>query len=772
MILAVLISVTMLVWGQTPRAHAAGEGPGEHFGILGFIGSYRLDNGSLAYCVEITVPHPFNPQQPTELVAFLPGFSGAVAPGADIGHDLTQVVSPPMRDGAKMRQINYVIDTWGDTSSNAQATSVALAVFLIRGDDVGYTELIMDAVEDRGGSSQVSRARSMVKEAQREAVPASPAQAPAAPVISVDENGDGTVAYSAGTTKVSLQNAIFSDSGTTSIDVSSGSGGVLNIEGVKPKGWDQSYNITARTDWRGGAEGWRAELYLHEPVDPTQQRIVTPTGKTTGTVKSGFHESTVTVSHTWWPRIETEVTNRIVASGDTFTDTVHVDAHEDSRPWAREEDGSTMPLTLTGTLYGPLEKDPSVSPQPLAPEDAPVFDRTTLTVTGPGSYEAGSNRKATDTGYYTWVWAAHWDDQVPAVKTPDRTGVSSLDHTAFPVIDGYGLVSETHVVQQRLMMTTRLMEQEVGLGWSLIDDVAVTPEQFGGWLNDSSGEVVPVNLRGTVYFTEHAPVQQPSVPANAIEIARTHLEVAGTSIATSELIPLPFTGEGYVTLVWCVLDEDQHEAYRGLTREWCDDFGIPAETARIQAPTVTTLAQETATTGETLIDRAQVIGPVPNRAELEFVAYLYPEAGHPVMNADWTQHDDAVWTEEELETMTDEDRCLAQPVAMTERVEVTEAGEITSPEVIAQTAGTVHWVERLFGTDPTTGQEVLVHEGECGLINETTVITDPVKETPETPAEPEALALTGGNVIQSTLALAALIPLIAGVALLTRRRNE
>lgn len=772
MILAMLISVTMLVWAQTPRAYAASEGPGEHFGILGFIGAYRLDNGSLAYCVEITVPHPFDPQQPTELVAVLPGFSGAVAPGADIGHDLTQVVSPPMRDAAKMRQINYVIDTWGETSSDAQATSVALAVFLIRGDSVGYTELIMDAVEERGGASHVARARSMVEEAKREAVPAMPGTTPGTPVIKVNETGVGTVSYSAGTTSLTLENAVFADTNSPVIEVASESAGVLQIKGVKPEGWDRDYDITVSANWRSGSEGWRAELYLHEPVVPTQQRVVTPTGKTTGAVSSGDLEAKVTVSHSWWPRVDTRVTNRIVAAGDTFTDTVIVEAHEESREWVTQSDGAPMPLTLTGTLYGPLEEDPTVSPQPIAPEDAPVFDRQTLNATGPGSYEIVSSREAQETGYYTWVWSIHWDDQPSVVTVPARTGTSSLDRSRFPIIDGYGLVSETHVVQQRVTMTTRLLEQEIGLGWSLIDDVAISPEQFGGWLKDDSGSNVPVNLRGTVYFTEELPVRAASVPEDASEIARTHLVVDDSSIATSDPIPLPFTGEGYVTVVWCVLDEDQDEAYRGLTREWCDDFGVPAETAQIISPRVTTLAQEQAQTGETIIDRADISGPVPNGAQVEFSAYLYPEVGDPVMNADWTELENEVWTEEMLAELTEEERCLAQPVAVTERVEVLQEGELYSPPVVAQSSGTVHWVERLFGTDPTSGEEHLVHEGECGLINETTLITDPIEEEPEEPVEAEPLAVTGNSTIQGTLALSALIPLVAGVALLTRRRNE
>lgn len=188
---------------------------------------------------------------------------------------------------------------------------------------------------------------------------------------------------------------------------------------------------------------------------------------------------------------------------------------------------------------------------------------------------------------------------------------------------------------------------------------------------------------------------------------------------------------------WCVLQEDQPVEHRALVQDWCDDYGVPEETAEVLQPSVRTQAQPAATAGDNIRDTAFIEGPIPHQSSVEFTAFLKPEVGQPKFDSDWKQVvGGAVWSQQEIEEMGD-DWCRAQPVATTERVDVHEEGLVHSPAVKTQSTGTIYWVEKLFAVDPITSEEELIHEGECGLVNESTVIY------PLPKAKPAMLAATG-----------------------------
>ena len=739
-----LVGAVVLNVQQAAPAFAATKGVGVDFETVGFLGSFELENGERAYCVEIKVWEPWAAQQPVALVTSLPSFSGDLMIGSMLGMGGVELNMPTMNDAAHMRQINYILSTWGDTLDDAQAAAVALAVFAVRGDPIGYNEALQREVTHDGGGAVVQRALNMVEEAKEKAGAPEQGTAPEAPVLRLDEHGTGEVEYFAGTHTVTLNHAVFDDDGSSTRSVDPSRGGTLPIRGLKPDGWDASYDITVTTDWANGADGWRATGFLLEGSDS----VVT------------------TVEHVWAPKIETQVRERILRPGDAFIDEVSVAADPNWGDWARDADGTYMPLIAEGTLYGPLESDPTGSPLTEAPADAPIAAVTTLEIQdGPGTYVVSAPERAHQTGYYTWVWRFTWEDQLPQVTVPQRTGQSALLQDAFPIVDAYGQASETHVVQQRLALTTRLIEGEVGLGWSLIDDVAVVPEDMGGLLADEAGNRIPIVLRGTVYHSSTEPVQSSHVPDHVRAIAETTIVTSTPGIHSSDPIALPLDLDGYVTMQWCIRDEDQAIEYQGLTREWCDDYGVPAETAQVVSPRVSTVAQPEAIVGDSIYDDALVEGLVPNEAELFFTAYLKPEAGQPKFDEQW-RDTGAVWTSEEIERLTEVERCLAQPVVITKPQKVWEAGTYRSPEVETHSAGTIHWVESLTAVDPTTGDRHTIHSGECGLAQETTVITHP--EVPE-------LAVTGDHAAQrqTVVGLAVMISLsgllLVGISRYRRR---
>ncbi|WP_217131899.1 hypothetical protein [Leucobacter chinensis] len=775
-VLALLIATVFGGWWslQGQPAFAASKGTGQEYGDLGYLGSFQLASGEQAYCVEIKVREPWNPQRPVSTVDQLPSFGGDLAMGGPLGMGGKELHMPAMTDASVMRQMNYLMTEWGTTKDEAQATAVALAMFLVRGDNIGYNEALHRALVEKGHSAIVDRAKTMVAEAKKNAVAPVEGTEVKAPVLTVGDKRTGTVEYFAGTTRIELKNAVFADTKQTVREVDVAKGGTLPIATVRPKGWDSSFNVEAKISWTTGRDGWRADLNLYEPTAPGEQRIVTPTGKTRGMERAGTQKATVNVKHEWAPTLTTNVHDRIVQVGGSFRDSVTVAADKRFGAWATDQSGTYMPLTAHGTLYGPLGSDPSENPSNDVPQGTPVAGTATIEITdGPGTYQAKADTVAVATGYYTWVWGFDWKKQPGAVTKPERTGVSSLKREAFPIRDGFGLAPETHLVQQRLTLATRLVEGTLGLGWSAKDDVAVTAEQYGGWLKQGSGDRVPVVLRGTLFHSKERPEQSGTAPEDAVPLAETRLTVTEDGIYESEAVAIPLDVTGFVTMQWCVYADDQAEGQRENVREWCDDYGVPAETAEVVPPRVTTKAQEESVEGETLHDIAIVEGPVPNEAELTFTAYLAPEEGQTRYDEHWKPIGQT-WTASDLSALSDRERCLAQPVAVTQALTIDSTGEHQSEDIVAGSAGTVHWVERLTAVDPITFERVVVHEGECGIANETTRITpQPVEPPkPEQPApKEEALAATGAPNTAGMIGIAGILLMCTGILMRARTKK-
>ncbi|SDQ36949.1 hypothetical protein [Leucobacter chromiiresistens] len=87
------------------------------------------------------------------------------------------------------------------------------------------------------------------------------------------------------------------------------------------------------------------------------------------------------------------------------------------------------------------------------------------------------------------------------------------------------------------------------------------------------------------------------------------------------------------------------------------------------------------------------------------------------------RRDPQTWTETELDAMTEEERCVAQPVHRTGGIPVPGPGEYVSPDTRVRSGGTIHWVERV------ESEGASVHAGTCGLANETTRIDQPAVVT-------------------------------------------
>lgn len=183
------------------------------------------------------------------------------------------------------------------------------------------------------------------------------------------------------------------------------------------------------------------------------------------------------------------------------------------------------------------------------------------------------------------------------------------------------------------------------------------------------------------------------------------------------------------------------------------DKGLENETTTVGTPHVETMADPETDVNEPFNDTAIIEGLIDDGTTLRFTAYQKPEVGAPKVGLGG-QPTGEVWTAEELAKMTPETQCKLQTIAALDGVEVkpgeyTEAFQIESAEITTATSGTVYWVETLEDANGA-----IVHEGECGVPNETTHVNTP-PETPNTPATESASLVNTGDDQQWILWVAA-----------------
>jgi hypothetical protein len=184
-----------------------------------------------------------------------------------------------------------------------------------------------------------------------------------------------------------------------------------------------------------------------------------------------------------------------------------------------------------------------------------------------------------ESGYYYWVWEVAETTQLPEVRS------AQLLAADYRFTDEFGLVEEGHVTATRLRWATELLSNEVKIEQLHVTDRLTVTLHGGAWLRDETGARIPARIRLSVYGSSQMPRQQSEVPAGAPEIARGFVEVnAPNRTVTSDPIVLPEGTRGWVTIRACLVAEDQQEEWRGYVEEWCDDYGVPAETARIVVP--------------------------------------------------------------------------------------------------------------------------------------------------------------------------------------------
>lgn len=550
------------------------------------IGTFLSSTGEYVYCIEPGASEPKSSQQGGQLLSSVPAYT---ATSSDVTGWSGTMSSGPLT-GARLRQVNYVLWEHGRTEDGGTAAAVQIAVWMLRGDPGArpWLDHHLAWLRSHGGGSYVEQAAQLADEARARALEAAP-PAPGPLVIQRvargrsaqhGEHGEygGIVRYPEGTTELRIAGGVFAD-GERTLTVGAGNSGEVEWRAAPhDDGWDGRHEVSVRADWRLSNPGWTSAIRVFSPSTAGQQRLAAGAARAAVSF-SGELEALDTGDTGFSPTLSTRVPARFVATGGVFADTVSLAADTGSNPWpSRIGAGGAVefaPVVADGVVYGPF--DAPLTPSADPPPGAPVAGRARLVAEdGPGEYPVASDAAVNAAGYYSWVWSIREEEQLPEVRD------GALLPSGYRYSDRFGLAEEGQVAPMRLRWTTRLEDREISSGESVLRDRVTARVGDDVWLRDGAGEPIPVRVRLTVFQSATEPRRRSEAPDGASPIASGFVELreAGAEIAAEPIALPPGTG-GWVTVQACLLDEDQPDEWRGYAEEWCDDYGVPEETARV-----------------------------------------------------------------------------------------------------------------------------------------------------------------------------------------------
>ncbi|MBU1250540.1 MAG: hypothetical protein KJ659_01755 [Actinobacteria bacterium] len=537
----------MLVTGgiiTASPASAASLGPGHgDLNTTGTVGAFIAESdGRQVYCMDAGAPAPWNMTSGPTTVTDLVSYTG-------------QQLSP-----VTLAKLNYVMAKWGD-STNPDITAAVQMYVWAEADPITYQAQggqawALARVPAAHHSAVLANLSTMYADAN-----ANHAVNPSVDVaISMADQYNGTLTVSVSPTalngNVVLTDATFTD-GTTSKALGTGTYPIVG----KPAAGVPEYRVTASASYSGAGLGARVNLY----ETPGQQRLLA----------NGTPAAVTATAQTPWialdfqPVIGTQVATKYVAEGDSFTDLLTVST-VGVGSWIHV-DGTPVPLTAQGTLYGPFDEQPTESET--VPDGAPVVGSEALVLDrGTGEYASAGSLTASESGFYTWVWSIDNTAQGDSGK-----------YIRGSFTDWFGRVAETHVTPFQPEAVSKT-DARLALPGDEVTDTITVSSTNGAWLR-IDGDYIPVVLDGTAYQVPGTlpPVEQAGVPSDATVIGEVQVTASGPGTYTSP--PVAHLDAGFVTWVWEVRLESQSDEYRDyIANDWADNYGIPLESTSVRWP--------------------------------------------------------------------------------------------------------------------------------------------------------------------------------------------
>ena len=544
------------------------------------VGGFLSSTGHLVYCIEPGAFEPSGQQLEPRAVETLPGFS---AQQRDItGWDAVATGAPV--SGPVLQRMNWLLTTYGQTQDANVAAAVQFALWMLR-EDPGldpWTQHHAQWLIDNGAAWHIERAQQMVTEAKQAIEASAPAMPEGELVMSFDaDTKNGTVSYPEGTERLRITGGVF-ESGEQEAAVGPDAGALGWVSHENSGSWRGERTVSVTGEWSQEYTHWPAAVMLHESVASHEQNLGSMMGPVDAESRVPLDPVSIGIAEQFEPVLTTQTAEFVVRIGEgSFTDRVNFGVSADSRDWAtRQVDagGSEYaPVIADGVLYGPFDRPQQ--PQSAAPAGAPVAARASLTADrGPGEYEVNAHVSPSEPGYYYWVWEISEATQSTEIRE------AALLPPGYTFADRFGLAEESHFAPLRLRWSTALVDQRLTAGSAVVRDAISVTASSGEWLFDETGDPVTAHLRLTVYSTEEKPQQQATVPEAARVIAEQIVAVTEQGTVSAEPIELPRDTRGWVTARVCLVEEDQPNEVRGVIEEWCDNFGVPEETAQIMEP--------------------------------------------------------------------------------------------------------------------------------------------------------------------------------------------
>ncbi|MBL3686716.1 hypothetical protein D3248_07090 [Leucobacter zeae] len=677
-LLAILLLAGGIVTGTAPAAEALprGESVSLPGGIV--ITNYVMPNGRRAYCVEISMSEPSGYASGGGRTTYLPGREGKF---------------PGWRSTEGMRQMNYLIDTHGQTRNAWTAAAVQVTIWRMRENftqsNAQLNRTIATLQQSRQGRELLAKSDALYADAKRRA------KAPVAPKriaadgfrLEVDPAGVDRryrISYPKGTTKLAVVGAKFVRNGrsTITVDPDAAAARYATIDrGAK--------RIEATGSWASdGIAGWDAALHLYGTTNASGalgQRIAVATGKSLR------------------PRLTGEFPRRIA-----------VPEPEPGPPTASSQ--AQPSATVGGTMGDTLVLAPAADgPTRIWPGAVADFTAYLLPVAGASKYTdewepvlgEAHEVQAEDPETGEPVWREWW---------ADRSGVALLDGSGKRI-------------------------PRLGADGTETAGTAADGTEYPVALIDDAGEPV----RGADGEIRFSVVREPVTEERRDPVLWTERELAAMSPA-ARCVAQPVHRQGGIPITRAGrISSAPVEVRSAGTVHWVERIsspagehhvgrcGLPNETTRIGQPGVVTRAQATATVGDAVTDVASVSGAFAPHATytLRFEAFGSAASGDEVQQP----------------------VCDASTrIFRSDAVPVPGPGDYRSPEVTVRWAhGTrIWWVETL-SIETDSGARVL-HRGACGLENETTTVERPTVRTEAKPSAVSGDLLTDTAVIAGGLA--------------------
>lgn len=445
--LALIFCAVLGLLGEAPAAAVTGTGLGTGHLWRGdrasWLGTYRLDDGTQAFCLEAGKSSPVGNHYDTTT-------------GGD-------VIGVSTDDHARLA---YIARTWGGTADADTAAAGQLAVWTITGLN-GHTQRYYAGRANERWPIVLERANQMLDEASSAASKSVTGSITVElsddgtglirPDLTVDRvTGGPTVLEPTHAGTVTLDGAVFAD-GSTSAPVRNGE----NVP-VVATGDAARLTVTASVEFADLPYG-RVTTVGNSPAG--SQMILFSGGVAAAASESASVEQLSPLP--FQPTVSTITSDTVAETGAVVTDQVTLDVAPGDgllSEWGRYDDAGSwrpVPVTVRSRLLGPFLA-PMVEVAEW-PNDAPVVCEVALDVPdGPGTY-ATPGCELPAGGYYTWV------ETIDPADTPVEAGRDRVGSWRSP----FGVATETTFVPWTPTISTVVSDAEVDPGACVSDELTV-----------------------------------------------------------------------------------------------------------------------------------------------------------------------------------------------------------------------------------------------------------------------------------------------------------